>query len=378
MDCKRVNEQLVDFLYQELDADQADRIEGHLRQCVGCADDLAGFESTRRLMQQLPQLDPSSAITARLLAEAERAVQPESPGFWERVRSGLRMLVLHPAMTAATVLVLVLGVSFYAYRQSGPLSRSMHEDLPEVEPVAPVAVPTVPVEGPRPAVTLGAGGKTANENKKDAVDLLTPTPSPDGLKQAAGAQFGKLTTAVDATTGSKKRRARPRPTVHYRKGPMAPKNAAPTPNEELAMDLDRSSVAKRRAARRPVATTKAANTYLTQARIATKISNCGQALRLYHKALQTDPGLRRVVGPEVQRCVRVIGAAGAGRLEKAQEQLPLLAGWLEAEISESRRRDQKSKAPTAKAAAKPSPPQASPAKPARKSMGKPVQAVDAY
>jgi hypothetical protein len=138
MDCKHVNEHLIDFLYQELEPDQMDQIESHLQSCQVCSQKLAAFESTRQLMRELPELEPSSLVTNRLMQEAVRSAQPEQPGLWERLTAGLRMMVMHPAMTAAVVLVVVLGISFYAYRQtSPPTGEPVPDDLPPIR--APAA-----------------------------------------------------------------------------------------------------------------------------------------------------------------------------------------------------------------------------------------------
>jgi hypothetical protein len=138
MDCKHVNEHLIEFLYQELESDQMDQIESHLQSCEGCSQELAAFESTRQLMRELPELEPSSLVTNRLMQEAVRSAQPDQPGLWERLTAGLRMMVMHPAMTAAVVLVVVLGISFYAYRQtSPPTGEPVPDDLPPIR--APAA-----------------------------------------------------------------------------------------------------------------------------------------------------------------------------------------------------------------------------------------------
>ncbi len=141
MDCKHVNDHLIDFLYQELEPEQLDQIEGHIKSCDGCASELAAFESTRSAMRELPELEPPPALSQVLMREAARAVTPvEEAGFWERLRAGMRMMVLHPAMTAAVVLVVVVGISFTVYQRGGPPSLEPRaDDLPPVPPAASTA-----------------------------------------------------------------------------------------------------------------------------------------------------------------------------------------------------------------------------------------------
>ena len=139
MDCKHVNDNLVDYIYQELDAEELARIEGHLGECEACARELQAFERTRELMQQLPQPEPSASVTESLLREAGRAARAGAqPGPWERVRMGLRGLVAHPAMAAAVAVVLVLGVSLYAYQRTSPPSRdTLRGEMPAAEVGSP-------------------------------------------------------------------------------------------------------------------------------------------------------------------------------------------------------------------------------------------------
>jgi len=149
MDCKHVDALLMDYLYQELDPTQAEHVEAHLQVCTRCAGELSAYERTRATVRGLPELEPPSSIDELLLREATKAVrlQPEpAPGFWQRVRESLRVMVLHPAMTAAVTLVLVLGVSFYIYRSSAPPSSG-----PLIEPT-PAPVETASTEKPEGAV----------------------------------------------------------------------------------------------------------------------------------------------------------------------------------------------------------------------------------
>jgi hypothetical protein len=399
MDCKHVNDNLVDFLYQELGADELDRIENHLKECQGCASELEAFESTRQLARQLPQLEPSSAVTDRLLKEAARAIQPEETvGFWDRVRIGLRMLVVHPAMTAAVALVLVLGVSFYAYRHTSPPKpeESLRGgDLPEVEQAlrpAPTGEPAGAPSAPDPAAAAPAGttvAKAAQDQEKQLVDnkdealqarhrvALKPQTVPSADKPVEAAKEG-LAESARAPRARVKRRARrpkarprPRRTVaakpkspHYRKGPPA-KEPAPQPAPAATEDsldsfargkADDDSTKKRTVAKRTLGVTgKGKNAkvpgayyWLLKARKSTKTGRLVQALRYYHKALETEPQLRRELGPEVQSVARKVGRKDTGALKKIQQQLPLLAGWLEAEIATARRRARKKAKPKAK------------------------------
>ncbi len=129
MDCKQIDELLVDYLYEEIDPAQVAPLEAHLEACERCAAEVASFKQTRLAVSELEELDPPARISQALLAEAARAA-PRST-FSGRLRSLMRVFVMHPALAAAATLVAVLGVSFYTYRQGLPPARyDRRSDLP--------------------------------------------------------------------------------------------------------------------------------------------------------------------------------------------------------------------------------------------------------
>jgi len=143
MDCSRIDELMVDYIYQELEPTKVELFEAHLKGCARCTQEVSAYDSTRSMLQSLPQEDPPAQISALLLQEAERAVQPPAPGFWERLRMSMRGMVMHPAMTAAVTLVMVLGISFYVYKTNPVGGDAPKVDLPLVEEGTPTATITV-------------------------------------------------------------------------------------------------------------------------------------------------------------------------------------------------------------------------------------------
>jgi hypothetical protein len=161
MDCKQINELLIDYLYQELDPGQAERFEAHLQSCARCAKEVSSYESTRAMMQDLPQVEPPLRLSEFLLSEAKRSVRPTSPDLWARVREAFRFVILHPAMTAAVTLVLVLGVSFYVYQRSSPQSDRVRADLPlatEIDKHQPVGHEVTASKEPQAQSSSQVGG----------------------------------------------------------------------------------------------------------------------------------------------------------------------------------------------------------------------------
>jgi hypothetical protein len=182
MDCKQIDELLVEYLYQEMDPSQVERFEAHLQTCPRCTQELSAYERTRAVMQDLPEVEPPVRVVDFLSKEAARTVEPQSVSLWERLREGLRLMVLHPAMTAAVTLVLVLGVSFYIYQRSTPPVDRAEPDMPL----------TTEIDRPRPAGSrLVVPADPAQRSTVTAETQRERPPSGEALGAQAGGANGK-------------------------------------------------------------------------------------------------------------------------------------------------------------------------------------------
>lgn len=217
MNCKRANDLLMEYLYQELEPTQMDQFEAHLRGCSSCTDELAGYESTRQVMRQLPEVEPSPQLSERLMQQAAAAIRPQRPRLLDRLREGMRMMVLHPAMTAAVMLVVVVGISFYAYRRHSPLM-----DQPRSDELAPGLVPAHFAEETRAAeekrVEPLAGYKEPQAQDRERAHAPQGARASrfdlDGKDEAtasiASGQTEKPTSTSQVNVAAKPRPARPR------------------------------------------------------------------------------------------------------------------------------------------------------------------------
>ena len=222
MDCSRIDDLLVDYIYQELNPSQVELFEAHLQGCDRCTQEVSALEGTRSMFASLPEEDPPAQISALLLQEASRAVQPPEPGFWERLRVGLRSLAMHPATTAAVTLTLVLGISFYVYKNNPAPGDSAKVDLPtplmgEDSPTATIssmsegkgaaAVSEKRIADKRPAQPT-EGMVAANEDEAARNELDSVTVGKSGLARKADQQRapevatrGPRANAVGSTRG---------------------------------------------------------------------------------------------------------------------------------------------------------------------------------
>lgn len=206
MKCNQADDLLIDYLYQELDPEQMERFESHLRDCPSCTQEIDGFEQTRSLFRELPEEDPPARLSALLLQEASRAAARTPDRFWERVRRSLRMVVMHPAMTAAVTLVLVLGVSFYVYRQApgrldAPAESAVDLPLLDERPLPQAPTATIGVGEADPG---RAGEAQTLENLKAVKNEQIATETDNLVKENKSSDFdNSLNSAVARGLGAR-------------------------------------------------------------------------------------------------------------------------------------------------------------------------------
>src|SRR5688500_2025385 len=145
---------LLDLLYRALEC-EADAAR---------AGEMAAFSRVRSLLRDLPEEEPPAAISAQLLhaaAKAAPAARPadERPGLWARLKGWFSPVLMHPAISAAAMFVVVVGVAGTLYMtgnfdKAEPTARSAATPPADVgaaereraleEPPAGAAQPTVP------------------------------------------------------------------------------------------------------------------------------------------------------------------------------------------------------------------------------------------
>ena len=62
LDCKKIDELMMDWLYQELPPTQSSPFDAHVAKCARCQAELAGMTRTREALRELPQVEPPPSI----------------------------------------------------------------------------------------------------------------------------------------------------------------------------------------------------------------------------------------------------------------------------------------------------------------------------
>jgi hypothetical protein len=143
---------LVGALYGELTPADEARLTAHLESHPGDRNALDDLKVARQAVRDSRifelQLDPPQAVSALLLQEAARRApkrarsHADNEGWFARLA---RSFMAHPAMAAATMLVLVLGVASTLYLKKGD------EQFAEKTVSSPNATPAVATQDPQAA-----------------------------------------------------------------------------------------------------------------------------------------------------------------------------------------------------------------------------------
>jgi TolA-binding protein len=220
-ECTRFEELLLDLVYDEIEPQVQKELLSHAAQCERCSQALAEIETTRRVAQQLPALEPLepdreldqailSAARSAASRYAEATPAPDStPRRWEAgptaVEKGpgllerMRLLLLRPALVTACVALLVLVLTVFL-KQSAP---------PESEGVWPEA-PGAPFLGP--AKLLDRPERTGEQERR----IGDPGPLPTGAPAEEIVVTAPVGTGADekvarAPQGRKASRSRAQP-----------------------------------------------------------------------------------------------------------------------------------------------------------------------
>lgn len=138
---------LLDWLYGELDSDAMASFEAHLETHPEHRAEAHALRDTRMAFQELPQAEPSGALTAMLMQQAAASVQPKE-GLWASIVGFFQPIVLHPAAAAMATVVLLAGVAGTLYLKNGnmvaePTAASSKAERPSEAPGAVAPEPAM-------------------------------------------------------------------------------------------------------------------------------------------------------------------------------------------------------------------------------------------
>lgn len=228
MNCETCHEQLVDYLYGELDDDQRQRFEAALEACPGCARELAELQQVHALADRAPTFglrdDQRDAVlaAARTAALTLAAKNDTTGGTTEDTDAVVLRpnIFRHPALHIAIAALLTAGIASWLFLRDETALDTLSVP-PNIEEMAALEATSedhaTEMERPTPA----AATPPAATAEHSAVDEPRD-PSVEAQPDDAGAQMALL--RAEAPEAQRQR--------------AAPDEAPPTPEDDDAGEAD--------------------------------------------------------------------------------------------------------------------------------------------
>jgi hypothetical protein len=252
VDRQDIDALLIGSLYGELSSADEARLQAHLESHPADRTALAGLTHARDAVRRSrildAQLEPPQSVSALLLQEAARRA-PRKASEKEEVREGWfarlrRSFLMHPAMAAAAMLVVVIGVAGTLYMRQGD-----HFASPEVASgaeqaraadTAQAAMGSGAAAAPAPATPPAA--TAALDEGAYRVGLAEGTGSPAKEAQAKGQATAAALAKDEAEAAAVALRVRQEKLERQEK-PEKPEKKDQAEGAKKPADVDRRSVA---------------------------------------------------------------------------------------------------------------------------------------
>lgn len=210
---EQLDDLVVDYMYDELTAQDREAVEAALLQHPDLAEEVAAHRETRSLMAKMPMLDPPQPMLDTVMRAARHAAAPEEPkvGVWQRVLG----LFAQPAFATFAVVVGVAVTAVFAMGgdadkdaatpgTSGPMVAQVNRM--ESPATSKTAAPEAPATGISVASADPAPkpeDKAAAESEKTVASSTTPLPVKDIAPAVAAAASARKAPMVAAARSAK-------------------------------------------------------------------------------------------------------------------------------------------------------------------------------
>src|ERR1700761_2820612 len=120
MTCPEMNKSLVDLFVESRPL--SEEAKKHVAECSACADELAGMESTWKLLDEWQAPEPSAFFDAKLYARLRQEKESAPAGFFEKAKAWLLFSTnfqLRPVAAGALATVIAVGGGTFALFNHG-------------------------------------------------------------------------------------------------------------------------------------------------------------------------------------------------------------------------------------------------------------------
>ena len=137
MKCSKIREKLLDYVYGELEPQEAVRVEQHIDECAECADALRELEFTRKVFRNAEARVPSNHTVENLCRAAADAPWLKEPQ--EKKRRIIPLFsaeVLRPFLAGAACVMILIGMATWIFRpfHTGEITPSENQNVVALDP----------------------------------------------------------------------------------------------------------------------------------------------------------------------------------------------------------------------------------------------------
>ena len=115
MKCSKIQDVLLDYVYGELEAADAVKVEEHVRVCPECAGALHEMEFTSKVFKKAESRVPSNGAVENIFRAASDALREEEPAERKIIPLFSRES-LRPFLVGAASVLLIIGVAMWIFR----------------------------------------------------------------------------------------------------------------------------------------------------------------------------------------------------------------------------------------------------------------------
>ncbi len=181
-------EEIVEYIYDEMNGETKVKFETHLAKCNSCADELTGFGIVRSQVSdwKLKEFSPMTTPTVKLpIVQTVENTQVKRRWF----ESFRNLVMLSPAWMTQTAafatLAICFGLAYLAFNYQKPIVANDVNSVAEIAKATPNVLPTPPINvSPIPKVeTVETTSKTAANQPTKPTVTVVKTMSPTTAKK---------------------------------------------------------------------------------------------------------------------------------------------------------------------------------------------------
>ncbi|MGB2593152.1 MAG: zf-HC2 domain-containing protein [Candidatus Acidiferrum sp.] len=163
MSCTRMENRIVAYVDGRLKESERLEVKKHLTTCATCQLRVNEFRAVAGLLEELPQIEPSTAFDVRVRARV--AAEPVKRGWWAWLAPSPRVVLAASMLVLATVWVASRPPEHSGTNLTAAEEAQINQDLPELENFDVISDFGALTDLPQPVQAEDAGSTNQDQNQ---------------------------------------------------------------------------------------------------------------------------------------------------------------------------------------------------------------------